>query len=501
MKTPLVLIADLLYLCLLCCASLFVPAPQRAEWFKEWRSELWHVRRGRMTAGFSLDAEREIAAFCLGAFQDAFCIRQQLGHGARWLALSKGSAARCLLFLGAVLAAGYGISLLSPGVRNERQKELNPLRSELVLVRSALSNDDTKPTIGAGQFLLWKSRGRQLFDGLAFYQVMQQPISQASEPALSIAYASPNLFKLLGVTLRFAQPPGERQVAGASVVLSDELWRRDFGSSSDIVGRTIRVGEQEVRVGGVTPAGFDGLPGKVDAWLLEPTDYLFSDLPGFVVAHVDPYERRELWSVNGRVTSPRPGLTPGEFVCTSLDDRTPGGWRVFAFAIFVAFLALPATTSLPLGEYRVSTQRRSWSIRLRRWSFLAAKTGMLLPIAFYVPLDLAYSNTTLQTSSAVYVQLIASFSICLFGLRWMLRDQRQRCPVCLNLLEHPAKVGQASHSFLAWNGIELICTGGHGLLHVPEMPTSWFSTQRWIYLDASWNVLFSEPHVLTSGYF
>ncbi len=42
---------------------------------------------------------------------------------------------------------------------------------------------------------------------------------------------------------------------------------------------------------------------------------------------------------------------------------------------------------------------------------------------------------------------------------------------------HPARVGQPSRSFLAWNGTELICVDGHGLLHVPEMPTSWFSTQ------------------------
>ena len=43
------------------------------------------------------------------------------------------------------------------------------------------------------------------------------------------------------------------------------------------------------------------------------------------------------------------------------------------------------------------------------------------------------------------------------------------------------------------NGIELICTGGHGLLHVPEMLTSWFATQRWLCLDSSWSgVLFGR---------
>ena len=73
--------------------------------------------------------------------------------------------------------------------------------------------------------------------------------------------------------------------------------------------------------------------------------------------------------------------------------------------------------------------------------------------------------------------------------QWL--DQRQRCPVCLNRVAHPAQVGLASRTFLAWNGTELMCTGGHTLLHVPGLPTSWFGTQRWLYLDASWEFLFA----------
>jgi hypothetical protein len=45
--------------------------------------------------------------------------------------------------------------------------------------------------------------------------------------------------------------------------------------------------------------------------------------------------------------------------------------------------------------------------------------------------------------------------------------------------------------FLAWNGTELMCASGHTLLHVPGLPTSWFETQRWLYLDTSWEFLFA----------
>jgi hypothetical protein len=57
-------------------------------------------------------------------------------------------------------------------------------------------------------------------------------------------------------------------------------------------------------------------------------------------------------------------------------------------------------------------------------------------------------------------------------------------------LANPARVGQFSRNFLAWNGTELVCLSGHGLLHVPDIPTSWFSSQRWLYLDPSWSALF-----------
>jgi hypothetical protein len=71
----------------------------------------------------------------------------------------------------------------------------------------------------------------------------------------------------------------------------------------------------------------------------------------------------------------------------------------------------------------------------------------------------------------------------LFAFRWVLEDQRRRCPVCLRLLSKPVGFGEASHTFLGWYGAELTCVRGHGLLRVPEIPSSWFRRQRWVELD------------------
>lgn len=61
----------------------------------------------------------------------------------------------------------------------------------------------------------------------------------------------------------------------------------------------------------------------------------------------------------------------------------------------------------------------------------------------------------------------------MFGLRWTLAEQEQRCKYCLQSLQNPARVGRPSHNLLEWNGTELNCKWGHGLLSIPEIETSW----------------------------
>ena len=491
------LVCHLLCLGSLRCASLLVPWPQRAEWWREWHSELWHVRQEcTPERGVSWAAEREVAAFCLGAFQDAGCLRAHSGRDVPH-ATTKGSAMQCIFLLTAMVAISCGVAVLLPGVSSILHFPRYRDAQRLMLVRDAHYADDSVPTISTAQYQVWKQRRQELFDSFAFYQVVQRPVS--TEPRVSrhkIAIASSNLFELLGLPVRFAE---EAHGDMPRLILSYEMWKSNFGGDPRVFGRVIQVGSRAAVLGGVAQEGIWRLPEKVDAWLLEPE---IEDIPeglGFVVAHVKSAHAN--WGDSWHMAAPKPDRSMDDFFCESMKERTRGPGNVFLFAVILACLALPATTSLPLGEYRVSSRKLSWSTRLRRWGFLASKIALLLPIVYFVSLDLAHPRTTIDPISSEYIQLISSFSICLFGLRWTLRDQRQRCPVCLGKLTHPARVGQPSRSFLAWNGTELICIVGHGLLHVPEMPTSWFSEQRWLYLDPSWEILFAESGLASTGYF
>jgi hypothetical protein len=312
-----------------------------------------------------------------------------------------------------------------------------------------------------------------------------------------MALASTNLFPLLGLSILRESAMQTSDDHHPRLILSEHLWRSAFGADPAIFGRTIRLQWNEAIIAGVAPTDADGLPGQAEAWIQVPDAELRPTDTGYVVGRLAGGQ----FDDNSFMSARRPDGSMGEFRFTSLAERLPGTWRIFLFAVFLACLALPATTSLPLGEYRASSHKTTWSTRLRRWVFLACKLALLLPIVYVVPIDLAYVRVAAAANTPVYIQLVCGFCICLFGMRWMLRDQRQRCPVCLGKLTHPARVGQPSRSFLAWNGTELICVGGHGLLHVPEINTSWFDEQRWLYLDPSWKVLFANEGMASAGYF
>jgi hypothetical protein len=211
--------------------------------------------------------------------------------------------------------------------------------------------------------------------------------------------------------------------------------------------------------------------------------------PGFVVAAASQVAKELAAGGNWSFST----LEGGEYVgfeCAPIAKRVQRPIYTFLFGLFLACLALPATTPLPLGEYPAAKHPLFSEIRWRRWAFLCMKIGLSLSIMYFTTLVVAFGNSRIEPESSQCIQLLTSFIGLLFSFRWALRDQRLRCPVCLNMLTNPARVGHPSRSFLAWHGTELMCDKGHGLLHIPEMSTSWFSTQRWLSLDPSWRGLF-----------
>ena len=117
---------------------------------------------------------------------------------------------------------------------------------------------------------------------------------------------------------------------------------------------------------------------------------------------------------------------------------------------------------------------------LKRQLFFLAKTALIVTLTFLLSADLCHSLRATLPNTADLLQILAFVLLALVGMRWAFNDQEQRCKQCLHALATPARVGRPSHNLLEWNGTELLCKQGHGLLSIPEIETSWCQSSQWI---------------------
>ncbi|NYF78883.1 hypothetical protein [Granulicella arctica] len=483
------------------CLALLLPLQDRAEWTKEWTSELWYVYQASVSPmWFAWQGHRTVIAFCLGAFHDARSLRQGTSQPTPSAVPYARSANHCLGVLALIVGLSVGFALVIPHVRTSF--EPSPYRAPQTLVSIALDgySETGLPTIPVEQYRSWRVRSQHLFSEFALYQLAHQRLhlSRGRTPTLTIVSVTPNLFSMLGVSAPQAAPRMVGQFP--TLLLARSTWHTFFGEDPHVLGSVIMLGSQQVRITGVLNDNAWRLPSKADAWLVEPDDAastLSAKSRAFVLARLSSASTLTLHGEHWKMPDPDPNeVTPtppanfGGYECVAFSAVMRRPFNIFLFTLVLALLSLPATTSMPLGEYPSTSQSLSWRLRMRRWGFFYGKIALLLPIVFFSSLDLANFSSAIDPIHAQYIQIVASFCASLYALRWALRDQRARCPICLCQLTHPARIGEASRNFLAWNVTELICADGHGLLHVPETPTCWFATQRWLYLDASWSSLF-----------
>jgi len=164
--------------------------------------------------------------------------------------------------------------------------------------------------------------------------------------------------------------------------------------------------------------------------------------------------------------------------------------RSLLAAVLVVFVAFATATRRP-SDRDSASQRVYW---IRRQAFFTAKMAQVLLLGFL--LSLLVFTFSLDVCRPIHVparnvadvfQLFSFVFFALVGLRWVFRDQEQRCKQCLHLLNTPARVGRPSHNLLEWNGTELNCKEGHGLLSVPEIETSWCQSSQWVNLSPNWD--------------
>ena len=188
---------------------------------------------------------------------------------------------------------------------------------------------------------------------------------------------------------------------------------------------------------------------------------------GFVVARL-----RARPASFGHISLPVAEGGSVEFDYRALAPGPRDAWGALLLTSLAAWLVLRST------DCRWPGKRRPLP-----WVFLAAKFLLVLPLVVFGSLDLGYL-------AGVRIEGLLMLTGWVAAMRWVLEDQRRRCPVCLRLLINPVGIGQASQTFLGWYGTELMCSRGHGMLHLPELPGSSSSISRWVQFDPSWTGLF-----------
>src|SRR5205814_1083059 len=108
-----------------------------------------------------------------------------------------------------------------------------------------------------------------LFSSVAVYGSGGLNLTDGPEPVrVRVSEVTPDFFTTIGVQpargRTFVEEEG-RDGGPMAAILSDGLWKRQFGGDIDIVGKTIHLNDVAYRVAGVMPKGM-AFPAGADLW-------------------------------------------------------------------------------------------------------------------------------------------------------------------------------------------------------------------------------------------
>ena len=119
-------------------------------------------------------------------------------------------------------------------------------------------------------FIDWREQVHA-FDGFAGWQTSSLILlGETQSVGVTAASVSANWFDVLGIPIALGRgfAPDEDQDGSDNrvVVLSDGLWRDQFGANPRVIGTTIELDNQRYSVIGVAAPGYASLPSPVDLW-------------------------------------------------------------------------------------------------------------------------------------------------------------------------------------------------------------------------------------------
>jgi len=192
-------------------------------------------------------------------------LKQDLTYAARTFQRAPGFAATAILIVALGIGANTAAFSLADFVL------LRPLpfprSSELVeLWNSAedFSQNEASPAL----FRDWKAMATSSFSGMAAYAGgAANMVGHGSPLRLSMARVTPELLPLIGVPAQIGSLITPANSAnGATAVLSNDLWRTQFGADPGVIGQTVRLDGKTFTIIGVMPGGYRFPNRDVEMW-------------------------------------------------------------------------------------------------------------------------------------------------------------------------------------------------------------------------------------------
>lgn len=133
------------------------------------------------------------------------------------------------------------------------------------------SPDDPRRGAAPANFLDWRRESRSMTMLAATFDAPRTVEGANAAERVRGASVSANFFAVLGarpVLGRSFAPAEDGEPGARRVVLSDALWRRQYGADRDVIGQALRIDGVPHEVVGVMPASFASPTDEAQLWML-----------------------------------------------------------------------------------------------------------------------------------------------------------------------------------------------------------------------------------------